>query len=196
MLTKTTRRRRTVALCGVVLLLATACGESHGHTPQQLSEMIAETVRASAETGPLGLGVPDTAFDPARYACAPAVDPGLPGAWRSRAPRKEVGDGEPVALGLSDTEGHSGPVVASVTDPAGETATAEAGLAEGEWANLEYPDAFDGGTGAGADGGTLEPGVYTVVWSDAESGAPITCDGFEVGRDDGQPPSPAPLPQP
>lgn len=183
MLTKTTRRRRTVALCGVVLLLATACGQSHGHTPQQLSEMIAETVRDSTETGPLGLGVPDTAFDPARYACAPAVDPELPGDWRSQAPRREVGDGEPVSLGLSDAGGgHSGPVVASVTDPAGETATAEADLAEGQWTHLEYPYAFDGGADHGAE--ALTAGVYTVVWSDAGSGAPITCDGFEVGQDD------------
>lgn len=173
MLTKTTHRRRAVALCGAFLLLTTACGESHGHTPQQLSEMIAETVRDSAGSGPLGLGVPDTAFDPARYTCAPAVDPELPGGWLSQAPRAAVEDRDPVELGLSDSESeHSGPVVASVTGPAGETATAEADLAEGEWTRLDYPDAFDGGE--------LVPGVYTVVWSDSESGAPITCDGFEV----------------
>ncbi|GAA1461282.1 hypothetical protein NE857_28455 [Nocardiopsis exhalans] len=170
-LTTTTHRRRTVALCGAVLL-ATACGQSHGHTPQQLSEMIAETVRDSAGAGSLGLGIPDTAFDPARFACAPAVDPELPGGWRSQAPRAAVEDGEPVELGLSDTQGHSGTVTAAVTGPDGETALAEAALGEGEWIHLDYPDAFDGAE--------LVPGVYTVVWSDTESGAPITCDGFEV----------------
>lgn len=178
MLTKTTHRQRAVALCGAVLLLATACGEGHGHTPQQLSEMIAETVRDSAETGSLGLGVPDALFDPARYACAPAVDPELSGGWRSKAPRTAVEDGGPVELGLSDSGGeHSGPVAVTVTDPAGETTTAEADFAEGEWTHLSYPDAFDA---AEHGGGELIPGVYTVVWSDAGSGAPITCDGFEV----------------
>ncbi len=194
MLTKTDRRQRTVALCGVVLLLTTACGESHGHTPEQLSEMIAETVRDSAGTGSLGLGVPDTAFDPARYSCAPAVDPQLPGDWRSQAPRTGAGDGDPVTVGLSEADGsHSGPVLATVTGPTGETATAGADLTEGDWALLEYPSAFDGATdggvggsaGGGAEEGTLAPGVYTVVWSDAESGAPITCDGFEVEPDNG-----------
>lgn len=174
MLTKTTHRRRAVALCAAALLLATGCGQGHGQTPQQLSEMIADTVRDSAASGPLGLGVPDTLFDPARYTCSPAVDPGLPGGWRSEAPRKAVADGDPVELGLSDSEGgHSGPVAATVTDPAGESSTAEADPSGGDWARLDYPDAFDGA----AD---LTTGVYTVVWSDAGTGAPITCDGFEV----------------
>lgn len=180
-LTKTTHRQRAVTLCGAALLLTTACGEGHGHTPQQLSEMIAETVRDSAGTGSLGLGVPDSLFDPTRYTCAPAVDPELPGGWRSEAPRTAVEDGGPAELGLSDSEGeYSGPVVASVTGPAGETATAETDLAEGEWTHLSYPDAFDAAEHGASEAGVLAPGVYTVVWSDAGSGAPITCDGFEV----------------
>jgi hypothetical protein len=174
-LTTTIHRGRAVALCAAALLLSTACGEGHGHTPQQLSEMIAETVRGSAGTDALGLGVPDTAFDPARYACTPAVDPGLPGDWLSQAPRVAVGEGGPAGLGLADAEGHSGPVLATVTDPSGETAAAETEIFEGEWVRLDYPGAFDGAA--------LVPGVYTVVWSDAESGAPITCDGFEVDPD-------------
>ncbi|WP_460776675.1 hypothetical protein [Nocardiopsis nanhaiensis] len=180
MLTTTTHRRRTVLLCGAALLLgtATACGEGHGHSPQQLSEMIAETVRDStdsADSALPGLGVPDTAFDPARYACAPAVDPAIPGSWRSEAPRAEVeaADEDTVELGLSDSEGqHSGAVLVTVIDPDGGTTSHEAELADGEWAHLDYPDDF------GSDG--LAPGVHTVLWSDAESGAPITCDGFEV----------------
>ncbi|MFE1170175.1 hypothetical protein [Nocardiopsis sp. NPDC058789] len=174
MLTTTTHRLRAVALCGAALLLSTGCGQGHGHTPQQLSEMIADTVRDAAASGPLGLGVPDTLFDPARYACSPAVDPGLPGGWRSEAPREAVQDGDPVELGLSDAEGaHSGQVAATVTGPSGENSTAEAGTSDGGWARLDYPDAFDGAE-------ELTTGVYTVVWSDAGTGAPITCDGFEV----------------
>ncbi|MBQ1084622.1 hypothetical protein [Nocardiopsis sp. B62] len=174
MLTKTTHRRRAVALCGAVLILATGCAQSHGHSPQQLSEMIADTVRDSAASGPLGLGVPDTLFDPARYSCSPAVDPALPGGWRSEAPRETVEDEKTVELGLSDSEGdHSGPVAATVTDPSGEIATAEAEPDDSGWARLVYPDAFDGAE-------ELATGVHTVVWSDAGTGAPITCDGFEV----------------
>ena len=174
-LTTTTHRRRTVLLCGAAVLLATGCGEGHGHSPQQLSEMIAETVRDSADTGMPGLGVPDTAFDPTRFSCAPAVDPEIPGSWRSEAPRTavEVEEGETVELGLSDSEGdHSGSVVVTVIDADGETAAVEAELVDGKWTHLDYPDDF------GSD--ELAPGVHTVVWSDAESGAPITCDGFEA----------------
>nr|WP_191268398.1 hypothetical protein [Nocardiopsis terrae] len=172
-LTTETHPWRTVALCGAVLLLATACGEGHGHSPRQLSEMIAETVRESADSGLPGLGMPDTLFDPARYACTPAVDPELPGGWRSVAPRAAAGGGEPVELGLTDSEAeHSDPVLASVTGPDGETASAEADLTGDAWARLDYPEDF----GAGE----TVPGVYTVVWSDSRSGAPLTCDGFEV----------------
>ncbi|MEU3016188.1 MULTISPECIES: hypothetical protein [unclassified Nocardiopsis] len=178
MLTTTTHRRRAVALCGAALLLATGCAQGHGHTPTQLTEMIADTVRDPALSGPVGLGVPDTLFDPSLYACSPAVDPAHPGGWRSDAPRRPVEEGDPVGLGLSDSEGaHSGSVAATVTDPEGEATSAEAELSGDAWARLDYPGDFDG-----ADGPAV--GVYTVLWSDSGTGAPITCDGFTVESTD------------
>ena len=173
-LTTTTRLPRTVVLCGAALLLATtACAEGHGKSPMELSEMIAESVRDSADTRMPGLGVAEAHFEPDGFSCDPAVDPEVPGLWRSHAPRETVIDEASVELGLIDADHErSGTVFATVTDPEGGTATAEAELASDEWTGLVYPDDFD------AD--PLRTGVYTVIWSDAAEGARITCDGFEV----------------
>ncbi|WP_307851137.1 hypothetical protein [Nocardiopsis sp. MG754419] len=171
--TTTTHSRRATALCGAVLLLATACSDGHGHSPQQLSEMIAETVRDSADTGLPGLGGSDTLYDPNDFACAPAVDPEVPGSWRSHAPRVPVEEDASAEIGLTDADGdHAGTVVATVTDPDGATTTAESDLVEDAWSHLVYPDDFD------LDSTTV--GVHTVLWSDAATGALITCDGFEI----------------
>ncbi|SIO89454.1 hypothetical protein BQ8420_21670 [Nocardiopsis sp. JB363] len=161
-----------LVLCGAVLLLATACADGHGHSPRQLSEMITETVRDSADTGMPGLGASGSLYDPNDFACAPAVDPLVPGSWRSQAPRSALEAGESAELGLSDDAG--GParaVIATVTTPDGEATSAETDLGEDEWSSLVFPDDF------GADPTTS--GVHTVLWTDG-AGDPITCDGFEV----------------
>lgn len=163
-----------LVLCGAVLLLTTACGtDGHGHSPGQLSEMIAESVRDSADPRLPGLGVSDSLYDPSDFACSPAVDPQIPGDWRSQAPRVSLEPGEPAEIGLSDADG--GPartVVATVTAPDGETSSAETDLGEGEWSSLVFPDDFDAGP--------TRSGAHTVLWTDG-SGDPVTCDGFEVG---------------
>ncbi|MEU3305616.1 hypothetical protein [Nocardiopsis sp. NPDC006832] len=173
MLTTTTHPRRAIVLCGAVLLLATACGtDGHGHSPRQLSEMIAESVRDSADTGLPGLGTSGSLYDPDDFACAPAVDPRVAGDWRSQAPRVALEAGEPAEIGLSDAAG--GParsVVATVTTPDGETASAEIDLGRDEWASLVFPNDFDAGP--------TTSGAHTVLWTD-DAGDPITCDGFEV----------------
>ncbi|HJE59476.1 MAG TPA: hypothetical protein K8V84_13370 [Nocardiopsis listeri] len=174
MLTTTTHPRRAIVLCWAVLLLATACGtDGHGHSPRRLSEMIAEGVRDSVETGPPGLGTSGSLYDPGDFACAPAVDPQVPGDWRSQAPRVTLEPGEPVEIGLSDAAG--GPtrnIVATVTTPDGGTASAEVDLGQDEWVFLVFPDDFDVGP--------TTSGAHTVLWTD-DSGDPVTCDGFEVG---------------
>ncbi len=93
-------------LCGAVLLLTTACGtDGHGYGPRQLGEMIAESVRDSADTGLPGLGTSGSLYDPGDFACAPAVDPRVPGDWRGQAPRVALEPGEPAEIGLSDATG-------------------------------------------------------------------------------------------
>lgn len=161
-------------LCGALVLLAGGCASGHGHTPEELSEMIADTVRAT--TGAPGLGVPDTAFDPARFLCDPAVDSPGSGSWRTEAPREEAAPDEPVGLGLlpaEDTGTDSGTdtVAATVVGPDGGATTAEADLVPDDWTRLAYPDDFR------AESAT---GVHTVVWTDADSGTPLACDGFTV----------------
>ncbi|WP_304451723.1 hypothetical protein [Nocardiopsis sp. YSL2] len=171
MLTPTPLR---AVLCGALVLLVGGCATGHGHTPEELSEMIADTVRAT--TGSPALGVPDTAFDPARFLCDPAVDSPAAGSWRTEAPRGEADPDDAVELGLlpgsdAGTRPEAGTVAATVVGPDGGSATAEADLVADEWTRLAYPDDF------GADSA---PGVHTVVWTDAETGTPLACDGFTL----------------
>lgn len=183
-------------VCAVLVLLAGGCTTGHGHTPEELGEMIADTVRATS--GAPGLGVPDTAFDPARFLCEPAVDSPGSGDWRTDAPRGADGTDEAdgttspgeatspdgtdgtVELGLLPAEDTgdvsraavaTGTVAATVIGPDGGSATAETDLAADEWTRLAYPDDF------GAD---AAPGVHTVVWTDAGTGTPLACDGFTL----------------
>ncbi|MCK9870654.1 hypothetical protein MRI28_13575 [Nocardiopsis dassonvillei] len=160
-------------LCAAAVLLATACGGGHGHGPEQLGEMIADTVRSSVRGEGPGLGVPDTAFDPARYLCVPAVDGRTARLWRTEAPRTAA-DG-PVELGvLAPEDADTRSVTVSVIGPRGGTAATEAAVSPGEWTRVRYPDDFEGA------GGDPSAGVHTVVWSDTGSGTPLTCDGFEA----------------
>ncbi|GAA0983166.1 hypothetical protein GCM10009551_029260 [Nocardiopsis tropica] len=160
------------ALCGAAVLLVTACGGGHGYSPEELNEMIADAVRTSARDGVGGLGVPDTSFDPTTYMCAPAVDAPDAGSWRTEAPRSPADRGEAVELGvLVPADAGASSLTASVIGPGGESSTAGAEAVPGEWSRLRYPDDF---------GARAESGVHTVVWSDTESGTPLTCDGFEV----------------
>jgi hypothetical protein len=160
-------------LCAAAVLLATACGGGHGHGPEQLREMIADTVRSSVRGEGPGLGVPDTAFDPARYLCAPAVDSRTARLWRTEAPRTAA-DG-PVELGvLAPEDADTDSVTVSVIGPRGGTAATEAAVSPGEWTRVRYPHDFEGAEGVPS------AGVHTVVWSDTGSGAPLTCDGFEA----------------
>ncbi|NKY97467.1 hypothetical protein [Nocardiopsis alborubida] len=169
MLTTTPLR---ASLCAAAVLLATACGGGHGRGPEQLREMIADTVRSSVRGEGPGLGVPDTAFDPARYPCVPAVDSRAAHPWRTEVPRVTA-DG-PVELGVLAPEGAgTASVTVSVTGPRGGTATTRAAVASGEWTRVRYPDDFDGAQGSPS------AGAHTVVWSDTGSGAPLTCDEFE-----------------
>lgn len=161
-------------LCGALVLLAGGCAAGHGHTPEELSEMIADTVRAT--TGSPALGVPDTAFDPARFLCEPAVDAPGAGSWRTEAPREEAAPDAPVELGLLPAEDagaapETDTVAATVIGPDGGSATAEADPVADEWTRLVYPDDFGAGSG---------PGVHTVVWTDAGTGTPLACDGFTI----------------
>nr|WP_053618889.1 hypothetical protein [Nocardiopsis sp. NRRL B-16309] len=167
------------ALCGALVLMAAGCATGHGHTTEELGEMIAETVRTTG--GVPALGVPDTAFDPAKFLCDPAVDDSGAGTWRTEAPREETGPDEAVELGLLSAEdAGAGPgtdagtatVAATVIGPDGAAATAETDLAADGWARLTYPGDF---------GAESAPGVHTVVWTDAEASTPLACDGFTVG---------------
>ncbi|MFE6450571.1 hypothetical protein [Nocardiopsis dassonvillei] len=160
-------------LCAAAVLLATACGVGRGHGPEQLGEMIADTVRSSVRGEGPGLGVPDTAFDPARYLCVPAVDGRTARLWRTEAPRTAA-DG-PVELGvLAPEDADTRSVTVSVIGPRGGTAATEAAVSPGEWTRVRYPDDFEGA------GGDPSAGAHTVVWSDTGSGTPLTCDGFEA----------------
>jgi len=160
------------ALCGAAVLLVTACGGGHGYSPEELNDMIVDTVRASAREGAGGLGVPDTLFDPTTYMCTPAVDDRSTDAWRTTAPRSPVDVGDSVELGvLVPEDAEASAVTASVIGPGGGAAAAGTDAEPGEWSRVRYPDDFDE---------SAESGVHTVVWSDAESGTPLTCDGFEV----------------
>ncbi|NYJ36436.1 hypothetical protein [Nocardiopsis aegyptia] len=161
-------------LCGALVLLAGGCATGHGHTPEELSEMIADTVRTTS--GAPGLGVPDTAFDPARFLCEPAVDSPGSGSWRTEAPREPSAPDEAVELGLLPADGAgtdhgTAAVAATVVGPDGGAATAEADLTAEEWTRLVYPDDF---------GTDPAPGVHTVVWTDADTGTPLACDGFAL----------------
>ncbi|WP_444961124.1 hypothetical protein [Nocardiopsis sp. M1B1] len=170
MLTTTPLR---AVLCAAAVLLATACGGGHGHSPEQLREMIADTVRSSVRGEGPGLGVPDTAFDPARYLCVPAVDDRTARLWRTEAPRTAA-DG-PVGLGVLAPEGaDTDSVTVSVIGPRGGTAATEAPVSPGEWTRVRYPDDFEGA------GDHPSAGAHTVVWTDTGSGTPLTCDGFEA----------------
>lgn len=165
------------ALCGVAVLLLTACGaDGHGYSPDELNEMIADTVRASTRDGADGLGVPDTVFDPVTYMCSPAVDArAADDPWRTEAPRSPAAPDDPVELGVLVPDGTAtAALTASVIGPEGEAAATDADAAPGEWTRLDYPDDFDD-----ADA-SAESGVYTVVWSDAATATPLTCDGFEL----------------
>ncbi|WP_436886468.1 hypothetical protein [Nocardiopsis dassonvillei] len=166
---------RTAARLGAAALLlsATACGGGHGHTPDELDAMIAD----SARTGGPGAGPtapPDTVFDPALLMCAPAVDTaGAPGggAWRTEAPRAAAGRG-PVELGLLPPEGADPTAVTlTVRAPDDTVDVLETDTTPGEWTHVRYP---------GDEGSELAPGVYTALWSEATTGTPLTCDGFEV----------------
>ncbi|WP_306366313.1 hypothetical protein [Nocardiopsis sp. CC223A] len=158
----------------LLLLAATACGGGHGYTPDELDAMIADSVRTD---GPGAESAPDAdgaVFDPDLLMCTPAVDTaGVPGegAWRTEAPRAAVGEG-PVDLGLLPPEG-VGPTTVTVTvrTPGDDLHTLETDTVPGEWVHVRYPE---------EDGFDLPPGVYTALWSDAATGTPLTCDGFEV----------------
>ncbi|WP_262391520.1 hypothetical protein [Nocardiopsis sp. CNR-923] len=115
------------ALCGSALLL-TGCGGGHGHTPEELDEMIADTVRASAEADPSAL--PDAVFDPDTFMCSPAVDSPASDVWRTEAPRSGTTPGEPVRLGvLADGDTDVSDVTVTVL-AADEASSAEADLVQ------------------------------------------------------------------
>ncbi|PDP86819.1 hypothetical protein CQJ94_14460 [Glycomyces fuscus] len=162
------------ALCAAAALLATACGGGQGHGPEQLREMIADTVSSSVRGEGPGLGVPGTAFDPSRYPCVPSVDRRTADPWRTEVPRSKTRG--PVELGVLAPEGgDTVSVTVSVVGPDGGTAVTEAAVASGDWTRVRYPDDFDG-----AEAAAPSAGAHTVVWSDGGSGAPLTCDGFEA----------------
>ncbi|WP_159940516.1 MULTISPECIES: hypothetical protein [unclassified Nocardiopsis] len=163
---------KTASVCVTAVLLLTACGGGHEHSPERLAEMIAEGVRTSVQGGAPGLGLPDTAFDPSRYTCVPPVEAPGTDPWRTEAPRSEA-DGS-VELGVLVPEGtDTTSVTASVTGPGGEGATATATAVPGEWTRIGYPDDFAEAPDSPA------AGTHTVIWSDGDSGAPLTCDDFE-----------------
>ncbi|MFD3688949.1 hypothetical protein ACFWTE_29500 [Nocardiopsis sp. NPDC058631] len=160
------------ALCGAAVLLVTACGGGHGYSPEELNEMIVDTVRASARDSADGPGGPETLFDPTTYMCTPAVDARTTDAWRTTAPRSPVDLGDSVELGvLAPESAEASSVTASVIGPGRGSAAAVADTEPGEWSSVRYPDDFEA---------SAESGVHTVIWSDTESGTPLTCDGFEV----------------
>ncbi|MEV2274077.1 hypothetical protein AB0I72_00695 [Nocardiopsis sp. NPDC049922] len=164
------------ALCGSALLL-TGCGGGHGHTPEELDEMIADTVRASAEADPSAL--PDAVFDPDTFMCSPAVDSPTSDTWRTEAPRSGVTPGEPVRLGvLADEDTDVSGVTVTVRAADGTSSSADADLVRESWSHVDYPQDFTPAADGSPDGPT--EGVHTVIWSDSASGTALTCDGFTV----------------
>ncbi|MEU0488262.1 hypothetical protein ABZ249_03470 [Nocardiopsis sp. NPDC006139] len=158
----------------LLLLTATACGGGHGHTPDELDAMIADSVRDGGPGSGPAVDAGDTVFDPDLLLCTPAVDTaGVPGgdAWRTEAPRTAVGEG-PVELGLLPPEDvEPTAVTVTVRTPGDDLHTLETDTAPGEWSHVRYPE---------KGGSDLAAGVYTVLWSDTATGTPLTCDGFEV----------------
>lgn len=166
MLTTHSVRRSAVCAALPLVLLAAGCSEGHGHSPEQLDEMIAQDARESneAEEGEL----PDSRFDPDALMCEPAVEG--PEGWSTEVPRKAVDVGEDtvelVAHPPEETEVTG--IVVTVVGP--EEGTVTAGT-EGE-GPVTFPDDFEDAE--------LVPGVHTVLWADQEGGNPLACDGFEA----------------
>ncbi|WP_328807022.1 hypothetical protein [Nocardiopsis coralli] len=166
----TTHPVRRLAVCAALplFLLATACSEGHGHSPEQLDAMIAEDAREA--NGAEEDGLPESRFDPDTLLCEPDVD--AAGGWRTDVPRRAVEEG-PVALSAhapedADTTGTEVVVVGPDEEPV----TAAAAVEDGEVAPVEFPDDFEG---AG-----LAAGTHTVLWTDEETGTALACDGFEA----------------
>ncbi|GHD18438.1 hypothetical protein [Nocardiopsis kunsanensis] len=169
MLTNNPVRRLTACAALPLFLLAAGCSESHGRSPEQLDAMIAEEAREANETE--GDGTPESRFDPESLMCEPAVD--APGGWRTETPRNAVAE-EPVELGaMASEETDVTGAELTVVGPDDEPLTATVPVEGDEWATVEFPGDFEGAE--------LASGVYTVLWTDEESGSPLACDGFEVG---------------
>ncbi|MCY9785608.1 hypothetical protein KIK06_17110 [Nocardiopsis sp. EMB25] len=180
------RRAAALLTTTAAATAAVACGAGHGHTPEELDAMIADRVRDSASSEPSAL--PDTVFDPDTYMCSPAVDSPTTDTWRTETPRSAVSPGAPARLGVlagEDTEVTR--VTVAVLSPDGSSSSADVVLSPGAWSHVDYPEDFtatattdEPDPAIGSEEGRTD-GVHTVIWSDGDSGTPLTCDGFSVG---------------
>ncbi|MDA2803662.1 hypothetical protein [Nocardiopsis suaedae] len=164
------RPAAAAALAAACALAAAGCGTPRPDTAGLEARIAADrAAEASAAPEPAPSAM---RFAPGSAACEPRASTALPGAWETSAPREPV-DGDSAPIGLRDAEGGADLAVrAEVAGPGGALGGADARAAGDTWAELEFPGDF----GAAAP----EKGTYTVVWSSAEDGAFISCDGFRV----------------
>ncbi|WP_017626945.1 hypothetical protein [Nocardiopsis chromatogenes] len=165
------RTAAAAALAAACALTAAGCGAAPRPDTSELEARIAADRAAGASAVP----EPEPSemrYSPGAAACEPRASTAVPGEWETSAPREPLGKG-PAELGLRDAAGGADLAVrAEVAGPDGALGAAEAQAAGDSWAELDFPGDF----GAAAP----EEGTYTVVWSSAEDGAFISCDGFRV----------------
>ncbi|MDA2811995.1 hypothetical protein O4J56_15235 [Nocardiopsis sp. RSe5-2] len=164
-------RTAAAALAAACALTAAGCGAAPRPDTAELEARIAADRAAEASAAPEP-APSEMRFAPGSAACEPRASTAVPGEWETSAPRKPL-DGDPAPLGLRDAAGGADLAVrADVAGPDGALGGAEAQASGDSWAELEFPGDF-----VAADPGK---GTYTVVWSSAEDGAFISCDGFRV----------------
>ncbi|WP_083934337.1 hypothetical protein [Nocardiopsis baichengensis] len=170
------RPAAAAALVAVCLAAAPACGGTgSGPDTAELEARIAAEHAAQASASPEP-APSQMRFAPKAAACEPRAVTAVPGEWETSAPRRKVSEA-PAAIGLRDASGGSDLTVrAEVTGPDGPAGTAEARADGDGWAELEFPGDF----AASAPDTGPGKGTYTVVWSSADDGAFISCDGFRI----------------